>query len=377
MLVLLAGVEWDGVRGTDRHLAGHLQRSVPVLWVDPPMSVVRAVKGGDISRRRGPATPEQVDDNIWRLSLLTPPLPTRTGFSQLARFSMQHTLSRHVLRGDIRVVGVLGTAPHVSLEVVKVKAGVRRVYYATDDFVAGAALMGLSPKTVASDERTRLREADAVGAVSPLILERWGDLGNGGTVVHNGCEPDYYAGVEHAPMPEDVTLPPPIAGMVGQLSARIDLRYLEAIAEADVSLLLVGPWQPGFEPERVARLLARDNVQWVGPKPFESLPSYLRMIDVGLTPYALSDFNNASFPLKTLEYLAAGRPVVSTPLPAVDVLGSSWVHTAETPGNFASLVRALGEVPRTDEDFSARRSFAQMHSWSSRAGEILKLLWLD
>ena len=79
--------------------------------------------------------------------------------------------------------------------------------------------------------------------------------------------------------------------MVGQLSARIDLRYLEAIAGADVSLLLVGPRQPGFEPERVARLLARDNVQWVGPKPFESLPSYLRMIDVGLTPYALSDFN--------------------------------------------------------------------------------------
>ena len=127
MLVLLAGMEWDGVRGTDRHLAEQLQHSVPVLWVDPPLSVVRAVRSLGISRLRGPATHEQVDKNIWRLSLLTPPFPTRTGFSQLARFIMRHSLSKHVRRGDVRVAGVLGTAPHVSLEVVKVSAGVRRV----------------------------------------------------------------------------------------------------------------------------------------------------------------------------------------------------------------------------------------------------------
>ena len=81
--------------------------------------------------------------------------------------------------------------------------------------------------------------------------------------------------------------------------------------------------------------------------------------------------------MKTLEYLAAGRPVVSTPLPAVDVLGSPSVHTAETPANYASLVRALSEVPRTDEDFAARWSFAHEHSWSSRAEGLLGLLGLD
>ena len=57
-------------------------------------------------------------------------------------------------------------------------------------------------------------------------------------------------------------------------------------------------------------LLARPNVQWVGAAPFERLPTYMRAIDVGIVPYADSAFNQ-ELPLKTLEYLAAGRPTVA------------------------------------------------------------------
>ena len=64
------------------------------------------------------------------------------------------------------------------------------------------------------------------------------------------------------------------------------------------------------------------------PRQFQELPSYLRVIDVGLTPYSQSDFNRASFPLKTLEYLAAGRPVVASDLPANRWLDTSHVSIA-------------------------------------------------
>ena len=76
-------------------------------------------------------------------------------------------------------------------------------------------------------------------------------------------------------------------------------------------MLFVGPRHFTFEMERIERLLEQPNVQWVGPKPFESLPTYLRAIDVGVTPYTDTAFNRGSFPLKTLEYLAAGRGVVA------------------------------------------------------------------
>jgi len=53
-------------------------------------------------------------------------------------------------------------------------------------------------------------------------------------------------------------------------------------------------------------------VRWVGPQPYGALPGYLRLMDVGVVPYRDSAFNRGSFPLKTLEYLAAGRGVVAT-----------------------------------------------------------------
>ena len=127
-------------------------------------------------------------------------------------------------------------------------------------------------------------------------------------MIPNGCEAEHFATADRASPPQDVHLEGPVAGFIGHMSERIDLAMLEAVASSGVSLLLVGPRQKTFEIAKLDRLLALPNVQWVGPKEFEELPSYLRVIDVGLTPYSQSDFNRASFPLKTLEYLAAGRP---------------------------------------------------------------------
>jgi teichuronic acid biosynthesis glycosyltransferase TuaH len=123
-------------------------------------------------------------------------------------------------------------------------------------------------------------------------------------------------------------------------------------------------------------LLARPNVQWVGPKAFEELPSYMRMIDVGLTPYRQSDFNLASFPLKTLEYLAAGRPVVASDLPAHRWLDTPHVSIARTPEEFARQTHALLASPRRAEEATARRAVAADHTWSARASEIAGLLGL-
>jgi teichuronic acid biosynthesis glycosyltransferase TuaH len=180
--------------------------------------------------------------------------------------------------------------------------------------------------------------------------------------IENGVDVDAFRSVDAAAMPTDVTLEPPVAGLVGHISDRIDLDILEAVAESGVSLLLIGPISHTYRSARFESLLRRDNVQWVGPKPFEALASYMRVIDVGLLPYGDTSFNRASFPLKVLEYLAAGRRVVATDLPAVRSMGPV-VRRAHTPAEFAREVeRALAEAPdasATDQ----RRSVAEAHSW--------------
>ena len=151
----------------------------------------------------------------------------------------------------------------------------------------------------------------------------------------NGCDASYFADVDESDAAADVDLEGPVAGFVGHINSRTDLGLLEAVADAGVSLLLVGPKDPSFEPARFDRLVERRNVAYVGSRPFEQLPSYLKLIDVGLVPYGLTEFNRYSFPMKTLEYLAAGRPVVATSLPAMQWLDTDLVSLADNPEAFA------------------------------------------
>ena len=158
--------------------------------------------------------------------------------------------------------------------------------------------------------------------------------------------------------------------MIGHLCDRIDVRVLERLVDEGCSVLMVGPRDPRWEPKRVDALIARDGVAWVGRQPHNALPGYLRHMDVGITPYHDTPFNRASFPLKTLEYLAAGLPSVSTDLPAARWLNTDLVRLVDDPADFPAAVRAEATEARTPELVAARQAFARRHTWRARAAEI-------
>jgi teichuronic acid biosynthesis glycosyltransferase TuaH len=249
-----------------------------------------------------------------------------------------------------------------------------RVAYATDDVVAGADLFGVPAARLAKLERAALRGADMVAVVSPVLRDRYAAEGFDATLVPNGCDPQAYAAVDREPGAADVKLTGPVAGFVGHVNDRIDLTLLEAVADQGISLLVVGPLDRRSHAERFEALCSRPNVQWVGPRPFEELPGYLRFIDVGLTPYVDSAFNRASFPLKTLEYLAAGRAAVATDLPAHRWLNTDLVRIATGAADFVAAVADALATPRTNEIVATRRSFAQRHTWRARAAAMAELI---
>jgi len=145
-------------------------------------------------------------------------------------------------------------------------------------------------------------------------------------------------------------------------------------------------------------------VHYAGQVPAEAVSSYLAAIDVGITPYMDIPFNRSSFPLKTLEYLGAGRPVVSTDLRSArwlldDLARSDQARIADQilalargPDEFVAAVgrmtrsaHPLADVrpnhgPDPDSARLARaaqcRAFASRHSWSRRADAFAALLGL-
>jgi teichuronic acid biosynthesis glycosyltransferase TuaH len=116
-------------------------------------------------------------------------------------------------------------------------------------------------------------------------------------------------------------------------------------------------------------------VNWVGPIEFARLPGFLKAMDVGITPYVDSAFNRASFPLKTLEYLAAGIPAVSTDLPAVRWLGTDMISVAQA-SNFGAVTRSVA-LQNDPAAVQRRIAFAGSHSWVRRADAFAQAIGIS
>ena len=172
--------------------------------------------------------------------------------------------------------------------------------------------------------------------------------------------------------PEDqANIPHPRLGFFGVVDERMDLNLLDAIATArpDWHIVILGPCVK-IDPATLPR---HDNIHYLGMKKYEELPAYLSGWDVALLPFAKNDSTKFISPTKTPEYLAAGRPVVSTSVrDVVRPYGEQeLVHVADRPEDFIHAIdRALAEPPtgwreRVDRflsDMSWDRTWSEMSS---------------
>ncbi len=353
----IAGVSWDAVPGTDQMLAAALASYVDVLWVDPVGSVLRSAGFGSRPQEQTPVP------GVRRVTVRGLPGVTRPGARSVAVAQMSRVIEHAV--DDRRVAAVIVANPLARFPAVP---GAKRMYFATDDWLEGARLMGLSPRHLARRERAATALADVVAAVSPSLAESLANRsGREVFTLPNGCS-----------LPP--LQPPPAhadgAAFVGQMNERTDLRLVEAVVDAGVSLVIAGPLtarSAGFRSE-FGKLVSRPGVRWVGQVSRQEISPILNSATVGITPYAETEFNRASFPLKTLEYLAFGLACVSTPSPSLDWLDTGLVDQAQTPAQFAGLVHARTREAGSVGKKTERRDFASHHTWDARARQTLRLI---
>jgi glycosyltransferase involved in cell wall biosynthesis len=111
------------------------------------------------------------------------------------------------------------------------------------------------------------------------------------------------------------------------------------------------------------------NIHWLGQRPYAALPALVKSFDVCLMPFALNEATQYINPTKTLEYMAAGKPVVSTAVPDVVRNFTPVVEIARSHAEFETAVRsALGNSPETSIAAGIER--ARKASWESIVGEM-------
>jgi glycosyltransferase involved in cell wall biosynthesis len=247
------------------------------------------------------------------------------------------------------------------------------LYYVDDDHAAKA---GIDAESFLAAERRFAARADAVLASAPELVTRMRELNGNVQYAPNVADTKLFAtALEPGPIdPEVAALPEPRIVFVGAiLAAKIDIGLVTELARErpQWSFAFVGPIGPGDPHTDVAGLRRIANVHLLGHRPYEQLPSVLRGADATIVPYLLEGEMRSVFPMKIYEYLAAGRPVISTPL---DTLGDvPDVLKAATAPEFGARMQEAIERD-TPEDRRARSQRAQAHSWESRLDQIADIL---
>ncbi|HMO11991.1 MAG TPA: glycosyltransferase [Actinotalea sp.] len=359
------------VLGTQPH-AGHRLYEQRLASALSPLTRVAYLEPPTAPRSLGAVRRAQlwVDDGRTLVqSAWTVPFTRRLGLDTLRDVAVVRA-ARSAARRVGRPTALVHTEPS---PVLGAFPQARAVLLVKDDYVVGAELLGWRPEDVEERLRRAVERADAVVSVSPELRERLRRFGVEATVIPPGCFP----GPGRAgPDPGR----PLRAALLGGVSPRVLPGHLTAVLDAGVHLDVLGAQHRTFPDastrEEVERVLADPRVTWHGPVSAERVGAILRGVDVGLVPYRDSSFNRASFPLKTIEYLAAGLPVVATPLPALDWIGSDQVHVAAGPEEFATRVREVAASASTAVSESCRGVAAQ-HSWERRAADWAAVLGLD
>jgi glycosyltransferase involved in cell wall biosynthesis len=216
-----------------------------------------------------------------------------------------------------------------------------------------------------------LAAADLVIVSSTALPARMPRAGSRPVVVPNGCDPGHFR--------PDGPVAPWLAGLpwprIGYLGA-VDTRALDGRLVAEVArrrprwtFVLAGPsTAAGRRP-----LCGLPNVHLAGPIPYSEAPAALRGFDVGVIPYRLGGLIDYVHPKKCFEYLAAGRPVVATPLDSLVAMDAP-LRLAAGPAAFAAAIAAALAEPDDAAAVARRRTVALANSWRHRGGQLRMLL---
>ena len=225
-----------------------------------------------------------------------------------------------------------------------------------------------TPEDIGTRELAIARQADLVFAVSkPLVTRLAHEVGPDKVVlIPNACDYDFFATAASATRktPDGVVR----VGYTGSILHWFNWEAVYAIACAlpKSKIELIGPY------DNVPPALP-GNIRLLGRQPYSSLPHFVSGFDVCIIPFCEQDslLIQSVSPIKLYEYLAAGKPVVSSPMPdALELAAEGIVHLARSPGEFVSQIHSALTVKDDPTLIARRQRIAQENSWSSRWQQI-------
>lgn len=319
-------LRWDGVYQRPQHLMSRCATQRRVFFVEEPL-----LDGGPSLELR----------SSGHVSVVVPHLPADT----------DHRAGEHHLRDlvdrlvrDQRVAAdrllwfytpmAMGFVGHLDAACI--------VYDCMDELSAFAG----APQRLGANEARLLDRADVVFTGGRSLFEAKRALHANVHAFPSSVDRSHFARPTEDDPPDQTDITRPRLGYFGVIDERMDVALVDAVAaqHPEWSLIFLGPVTK-IDPALLPR---RGNIHYLGPKPYSELPAYIAHWEVALIPFARNAATRFISPTKVLEYMAAGRPIVSTSIRDVvepyDALG--LVRIADTAAETSrAVIAALAESP--------------------------------
>ena len=368
---LVLGEDWGYYPSTTEHLLRRLIGGNRFLWVDaigcraPQLNLYTIRRAwGKLARPASQTARRSPEDSVVVYSPPVVPLgpfPPVRGWNRLA-MSLGIVRRLKHMRMDRPIL--LATNP-IAAEILDNISAKLIIYYILDNYEEMPHHYRAYTRQL---EARIIDRADLIFATAQPLVERKSRPGRPVILLPQGVDFEHF----HSPVarrtmvPDDLaSIPAPRILFMGLLAPWVDVELLAAVARAypDASLVLLGPVRT-----EVQALRQEPNTYFLGQQPYADIPRYLAHCDVALIPFRQNSLTQFVNPLKLLEYMAAGLPVISTPLPHLTTF-DDLVHCARTSDEF---VEQVGRALRNFSPEARARciAVAQENSWDRRAEQF-------
>ncbi|RYZ05792.1 MAG: glycosyltransferase, partial [Comamonadaceae bacterium] len=362
-MIVFSHLRWDFVYQRPQHLLSRLAARHPVVFVEEPMAgathaaleVLSPCEGVTVLRAHLPGTAQGFHDSH---------IPALQGL--LAEYLQESTMDDYWLwfYTPMALPLAAGLQPQ----------GV--IYDCMDELAAFAH----APRQLLQRESALFHIADLVFTGGRALYEAKRDRNANVHCFPSSVDAAHFARAIAAPGEQPATheaqfhIAQPRLGYFGVIDERIDLGLIAALAQAhpEWQVVMVGPVVK-IDP---ATLPQAANLHWLGQRSYDELPELVAGWDVCLMPFALNDSTRFISPTKTLEYLAAGRPVVSTPIRDVANTYAGVVAIAEGPAAFIAACQDAMTMdgPTRAHQATARETLLAATSWDATIDAMLVLI---
>ncbi len=377
--VMFSTADWAAPYWTNKqHIADRLaKRGHQVLYIESPGIRSPRANTRDLLRiwnrlKRAFIPPKKVDQTLWVYAPLTIPFGHKSrlvrAFNRWLLGSAIHKWLKRNRDGDDVIVWTY----HPYIDGIMDGLPVRStIYHCVDDL---AAIPGVDADSFRKAEVTLLERADRVFTTSPYLQSHCAAVaGERSVYERNVADIEHFSQARHAgTIPAELAeISGPKLCYTGVLSDyKLDFSLIEqcAVARPGWNWIFIGDEPEGQKSPAVSRLREMPNVYFFGYRSYDTLPSYLRGTDIAVLPNLTTGYMSGVFPMKLYEYMAAGKPIISTGIDALDDI-KDQIAVAHDPTEWIYSVEKLLTAP--PEAIGLHDPRLLNFSWEARLDRML------